>query len=406
MQISIDFTIPDQEIGTHVPISVLPKWPPLYRFDFRDSDGRPVPLLTSEQNGEVDEALLKQLVRDICPTSLEDEDFCDALHSLACGSETDLVPVFEEFVDRLKIDQFDREAERLVDLAALLTDTTLLWYPVHGLDKGDRTVAKLEYLIRTESGHGLLQKVGRSLSWHQPPEYFLLWHAGADANFHVDVEVPPTLMVRDAEPGYLRYLPSWVDEAAPVEDAATTAIAEKKDVRPDQFLDVSGRFAHLYITRRRPLAADLLVRFAPTRTGMVLSSFLASFLIALLVTAFYKWRHWASDPDHIGASVSVLILIPALIGYLVVRSTDHPMVRRYIIGIQIVATAAAAVPLAMSVLLIRFADDPNCLHQAWHYAAYCSWILTAILLIGLIGAGRGLSKQPDPEDHHKPDEPA
>lgn len=177
-------------------------------------------------------------------------------------------------------------------------------------------------------------------------------------------------------------------------------------MRPDQFLDVSGRFAHLYITERRPLAADLLVRFAPTRTGMVLSSFLASLLIAILVTAFYKWRGWASEPSHIDASVSVLILIPALIGYLVVRSTDHPMVRRYIVGIQVTAAASAAVPLAMSVLLIRFAEDANCLHQAWHWAVYISWVLTVILLVGLIGAGRGLSLSGKDDDHHGPDSSA
>jgi hypothetical protein len=405
MRVSIDFTMPDKELGSHVPISVLPKWPPLYRFDFQDSEGNPVPLLTSEENGDIDEALLKQIVEDLSPASLKDSDFCNTLHSLTCGPETDLVPIFEEFVDGLQIERFDRPAERLVELAALLTDTTLLWYPVDRLKPDVRTVAKLEYIIRTEPGHGFIQKVARSLSWHQPPEYFFLWHAGADANFHVDVEVPPTLMIRDAEPGYLRYIPAWLDEAVAEEEEKNSVIAEKKGVRPDQFLDVSGRLAHLYISGRRPLAADLLVRFAATRTGMVLSSFLASVLIAILVTAFYKWRHWAGESTHVGASVSVLILIPALIGYLVVRSTDHPMVRRYIVGIQVVAAASAAVPLAMSVLLIRFAEDPSCLHQAWHWAVYISWVLAAILLVGLVGAGRGLSRRGNADDHGDPDSP-
>lgn len=59
MQLSVDFTVPRGVIGSHVPISVLPKWPPLYRLDFRAADGTPVPLLTTEQNGEADEALLR-----------------------------------------------------------------------------------------------------------------------------------------------------------------------------------------------------------------------------------------------------------------------------------------------------------------------------------------------------------
>jgi hypothetical protein len=49
----------------------------------------------------------------------------------------------------------------LVEIAALLTDTTLLWYPVGELAAGQRTVAKIEYLIRNETAHGLL----RSFCW-------------------------------------------------------------------------------------------------------------------------------------------------------------------------------------------------------------------------------------------------
>jgi hypothetical protein len=397
MQVSIDFTVPDGA-GTHVPISVLPKWPPLYRLDFRCPDGTSVPLLTSEENGDADHALLEALVNAISPSSLADEEFRTALRSLACGPETDLAPVHRRFVEGLKATGFDADAERLIEIGALLTDTTLLWYPISDLTPGTRLVCKLHYLIRSETADSLWQRLGRSLSWIQPAEYIRLWHAGADANFHVDVEVPQMLTIRQAEPRFLRLVPARFKNASATASDDDTKIAERKGVRPDQHVDISGGLAHLYVSGRRPLALDLCVRFAPTRPGMVFSAFTSTLLIALLATFFYKWRHWAALSENVDATVAILILAPALIGYLVVRPSDHPLARRYIVGIQVVSTIAAAVPLTMAVLLIRYAGDPSCLHRTWHVAMYVAWVFVAVLALGLLGAG-GQADSSVSDDH-------
>ncbi len=399
MQLSVDFTVPEGEIGTHLPISVLPKWPPLYRFDFHDAAGESVPLLTTEQNGEADEALLRALVTAVSPATLTDPVAEKALKSLTCGPETDLEPSFYALIDRLSVSDYDDRAERLVEIAASLTDTTLLWFPVGSLRAGQRTVVKVEYLIRDEHAHKLWRKVARSLSWQQPPRYIRLWHAGADANYHVDVEAPPTLITREAEVGYYRYIPAWADEEAVLaKDEEISARAEERGLRPDQFLDFSGRLAHLYVTGRRPLAADLKLRFAPTRTGVVLSSFLAALMISILVSFFYCWREWAAETDRVDASVAILVLVPALIGYLLVRTTDHPMIRAHIVGLQLVSLAAAAVPLAMAVTLIRYAGDSHCLEAIWCWLLVASWAFVAILGGGLLGAGTPL-RSGDPDDH-------
>src|SRR5213080_505470 len=57
-RISIDFTIPDaRPFETsdgrklyYLPVSILAKWPPVMRFDLRDEDDRPLPLLTRRKN--------------------------------------------------------------------------------------------------------------------------------------------------------------------------------------------------------------------------------------------------------------------------------------------------------------------------------------------------------------------
>ena len=397
MQLSVDFTVPRGTLGTHLPISVLPKWPPLYRLDFKAADGTPVPLLTTEQNGEVDEGLLRELVALVSPSSLESDRLVSAMRTLAWGSETDLFRAFVDFFDDLDLDLADPRAVRTVEVAAMLTDTTLLWYPVGPLSPGTRVVCKVQYLIRSEPDIKWWERIARALSWYQPAEYLRLWHAGADANFHADVEVPKLLTIRDADPRYYRFVPEASVEVDGEIEEEEEVYGEGK--RPEQHLDISGRLAHLYMCGRRPLAVDLYVRFAPTRTGVVLSSFLASLLIAALTTFFYLWRHQAAEPANVDASVAVLILVPALIGYLVVRPADHPISRRYIVGVQLVSAAAAAIPLGMAVLLIRYATEPAFLHPAWRWATYVSWVLVAVLFLSLAGAGSGWRRSVREEDH-------
>lgn len=384
MQLSVDFTVPDGELGTHLPISVLPKWPPLYRLDFRRPDGRPVPLLTSEQNGFADRALLFEFAAAAGVASLHEPNFRAAVSSLACGPETDLFEPFVAFLDGLGDRLDDLRVARLAEIGATLTSTTLLWYPIGDLASGDRTVCKLEYLMRAEESLHWYERLGRALSWYQPEDYINLWHAGADANFHADIEVPKPLIIRAAEPSYL----SFADPAGAASDFDTDQ-PDRPGVRPGQFVDVAGRQAHVYITGQRPLAIDLNVRFAPTRGGMMVSALLASIMIATLVTLMFVWRTWVSAADNIDGTVALLVLAPALIGYLVVRPADHPVARRHIVGIQALSVAAAVIPLAMGVLLLRYEHDPGSLASAWRWPVIVSWAIVIVILIGLRGAGSG-----------------
>lgn len=238
------------------------------------------------------------------------------------------------------------------------------------------------------------ERLGRALSLYQPPEYINLWHAGADASFHADIEAPMPLIVREAEPAYLSFSDpgdAGSDFAEPGDSGR--ANSQAGSVRPDQLVETSGSLAHVYITGRRPLAVELAVRFAPARGGLVSSAFCAALLISAFVTIAYEWRSWFSQPANIDATVAVLILAPALIGYLVVRPFDHPVARRHLVGIQILSLVAAVIPLAMAVLLLRYEDDLAALTDTWCRLVYVSWTTTALLLIGLLRAGRRRSKK-------------
>lgn len=387
VRLSVDFT-PPVDSGPYVPISVLPKWPPLYRFDFRRSDDTPVPLLTSSQNGAADESLLNGLVEDVSPQSLNDPAFREALRSLALGTATDLAPVVDVFESGLQGDDRDPLIERVLDIAAMLADATLLWYPVNQAERGVRTICKLDYLVQSPADTKWYLRLLRSLSWYQRAEYIPLTHIGADANFHAEVEAPPVLTIRSIEPRYY-----WLEEGEEAQEEDENEInlatedAEKAGLRPQENLEREGRLAHVYVSGRRPLGADLVVGFAPSRTGVVLSAFIAAVLAAILATSFYCWRDTIRLESHIDAAVAVLILVPALIGYVVIRPSDHPLARRYIFGTQILSLAASGIPLLMAVLLLRFAGDPSCLKTAWLWSMVGSWLLALMLLGSLMGAG-------------------
>jgi hypothetical protein len=388
VKLSVDFTPPTTGIGSHLPISVLPKWPPLYRFDYRDGAGEPVPLLTSEQNGVADRALLEALVKDVSPTSLSDEKFHKAMVNLTEGPETHLAQSFDTFRGKLGGVAGDPRRERVLEIAALLPDATLLWWPVAEGGVGQRTVCKVDYLIRSVETEKRGVKVLRSLSWRQPPEFIPLWHLGADANFHAEVEAPEVLRIRSVETKFYRFNRSA--STTPAVPAPPSGGAPKGKVPLQDHIDREGRLTHVYVAGQRPLAGDLVVTFAPA-VAVVASTFGASVLIALLTSAFYAFREQMAPADHIDAAVSVLILVPALIGYVVVRPNDPPLARRYILGTQLLSLLAGAVPLVMAVLLLRFATEPSCLTAAWLSCAVISWLIAAALGFSLAKAldGKG-----------------
>ncbi len=386
-RLSVDFTVPADWEGDLVPVSVLPKWPPLYRLDFKAEDGRPIPLLTSAENGVVDEALMSALVETVAPAAFEHPGFKAALTSLTRGPETHLEVAFETFRAGLPNDPSDKRVERLLDLAAMLTDATLLWYPVDHSRRGERMLCKVEYLIRNFETESWPLRLMRSLSWAHPAEWIPLWHIGADANFHAELEAPSVLTVRGVEPRFYWFSDESLEDDGEETDA-DSAEAESVGLRPEQHIDREGRLAHVYVAGRRPLGADLIATFAASRT-VVFPMFGAALLIAGLVTAFYCWREEMVSPSHIDAAVAVLILIPALIGYVVIRPSDPPVARRFILGAQTLSLAASAVPLLMAVLLLRYSGDPACLQSVWVWPMRASWIIAACLAFSFLRAGSG-----------------
>jgi hypothetical protein len=388
IRLSVDFTLPPDCLCSHVPITVLPKWPPVYRFDYRDAHDESVPLLTSAQNGAADRALMGGLTEIASSSLSSDHEYLKALDVLTTGPDTNLEDAFHLFFDRVSATRTgganDAVFERLIDLGAALTVSTLLWFP-RGHCSGERMVAKLAYMAPTFSGALPHQRILRSLSWDQPVESLPLLHVGADASYHVELVAPPVLVIRDLKPEFY-WLTDDPDKAAEDRDKSNDE-AEAAGLRPDQYLDYEGRFAHAYIAGRRPMGAELFYRFAPPRSGFIAAALISALLIAAFTTLLYLQRGPLSKPDELDGSVAVLVLIPALIGYFVFRPSDPPLVRRYLLGVQVLVMLSALVPLVMGVFLLLYRDSGNKLQSTWLWSMVATWVLTVLLLVSFVRAG-------------------
>jgi hypothetical protein len=324
------------------------------------------------------------MVGDVSPESLEDPEFRKAMVSLTKGPETHLGEFFDTFRSTLGGTPGDSRRERTLEVAAMLPDATLLWWPVSMCKPGERTVCKVDYLIRSVDTKKRHIRLLRSLSWYQPTEYIPLWHIGADANFHAEVEAPEVLQIRSVRPKFYRFQRNG--PGIPSTSQTPVSNSGPENSRPDEYVDREGRLTHVYVAGSRPLAADLLVTFAPSRRAIAATTGAAT-LIALLVTGFYTYRSEMATNSHIEAAVAVLILVPALIGYVVVRPNDPPVARSYILGTQILSLMAGAVPLVMVVLLLHYAGDNACLKTAWLCSMIASWLIAVALAFSLARAG-------------------
>ncbi len=375
--VSIDFTTPESirenlrfERRTLVPLSVLPKWPPVLKFDFRDEEGRPLPLLTTHENGIVDHALLTELSRRFEPSP--SETFRSAISRLTLGHETDLSAAFDQFLAALQPVGDDLVAERVIELAALMAQHTILWAPVRA-EPGHRTIVKLRYVVANRTPVPWYRSAARSLSWAQPIDYLTLPHIGADASFHVEVEAPTVLLIKDLRPVMYRLLPETTVAGAP----------SPLELRPTQHVALQDRIAHAYIAGRRPLLAILAITLAAPRRGFVAAAFTAVVAIATLVTMFAVWRAEALAERE--ASVAILAIVPAIVGYLVVRPAEHPVAKSYLLGVRLLVVGAAAVPIGYAVALVALANKPA-LAVVAVIAVIMAWALAAMAGLSLMKA--------------------
>lgn len=417
--VSIDFSIPEglaaingdaderpeDELYYYVPVSVLQKWPPVLQLDLRNAQDEAIPLLTRDQNAVTDGALLLALASDLTAGSrqLADSDIPRHLKTIASrpGDEarealTAIIPPDPRHDDGLQ--SALRGSAEFLDLAGGLVDNTLLWLRVCG-GRNERTIVKFAYDVARELDVTTWDRAAFGIA---PLEARVETpHIGSAGSYHLAVVSPAPLDIVDAQLTLSRRATPLhnVDEGDVI--ARCTAQQSRELEGPFQpdledrdlrlYADAAGRQARFYIAGRRDgCFGRLRISIAVQKSGFLQGAALASTLIALLLLAYaIGFGTIVEKPERV---TPVLLLVPGLLAYLVVRPRDHELARDFLAGTRRLLLLSGLLPIINAASLAVGGDATWVDATAW----VSSGVAVALALVLWLGAllPRGSRRMP------------
>jgi hypothetical protein len=391
-KVSVDFsipTVPEPLTPFHqsenetipnvyfVPVALLRKWPPLMEFDLRDENGRPIPLLTTRKNREVDAAALVGLSPEgderSCLTSLLENvakgDELAARHSLeAVGTFLDAR------WESLPSDQ-QRAWLRTLRVAGSLVSNSILWVRVEA-KPGDRQLIKFAFIDPAPQELVLRRRVLSAFSWAPRRAQYLLPNLGERGSYHLEIEAPPDLAIYRAKlelselppletaspPGIkIRDVPEKL--ALGVRERCRELITPGRQVQPAEEHEVVPgepyvrnvrERAYLYVVGSQDQYGMASVDMGIGNRTLIASSFRASLVVTGLLALL--WQAPGSVVHHLDGAVALLVIFPALLALLVVRSGEHPIMRQLVSGVRFLLVSAAMLPVVDALILLGFAS--------------------------------------------------
>jgi hypothetical protein len=115
-------------------------------------------------------------------------------------------------------------------------------------------------------------------------------------------------------------------------------------------MDVDGRNAYFYVAGERQRLGTAYIALMVQKRGFVRNAAFATGLLTLMLLAY-----WIRLGDAIalgGASLTLLVLVPGLFAYLVVRPGEHALARRFLRGMRQIVRISALLPLLGAIALV------------------------------------------------------
>lgn len=409
-RISIDLEIPvaggegSPSGGKWLPLSVLRNWPPVLSFDLRDETGKTLPLVSKVSTNLLDEQILigvaKQALGSV-PSSLQKH-----LRSLVHGESTrahdsltairtSLKEWAEEHQEEVKIE----ELNRLVDLAGVLTDRTLLWVKIAGAP-GERRILKLAYDEPTRKRLSPLRDFLTTIGFLSLAVDFEVPHIGDSGSYHLDVQAPEGLGVvagdlllpdgvghgrnwwrRTWRTLVSRVAQLWARFVGP-DSSSSYPLVQRHHVQ------VLTQRVHIYLSGRRARSeAAAYIRFLPHRSGTITTCALVTVLAAAVMSGFEATATQLLDnrdePGVFGAAVAFLLLVPGLLGYVLLHPAgEHPFVTRILAGARALAGLGLLLPVAAAALLLAAVIESDPDRLAWR--GTLTWISWGIAIQAVV----------------------
>lgn len=400
--LSVDFTIPaglkaavDEVAGPaarpprfYVPLSLIRRWPPLPRLDLRDSEGLPGPFLTARQNAVLDSAALQGLAlqasREIPEDLLLQIARVAAAPSLnerkeALGRVIEQAPPALIQTEAAKAHRQLCGHEGFCALARALLDNTLLWLRVQGWHE-DRAVVKFSYDVPIEPQTGEWSMPSFGLA---PFNFkFEVPHLGDTSSYHCNVTAPAPLEVVRAE--------LKLGELLGEEDRETTAQVrhhvDSTNARPhsdriELFAGHAESQAKFYASGDRTgLHGNLWVAVLIQSQGLLRSALGVGLASVVILLAFTAFLHKAlSYPE---AAVAVLLISPAILGYLSLRPREEALAGGFLVGLRRLIMLSG-VPPVLAATTIALSEGRSTLGIYWILAVMT---VTQMALLGSLTA--------------------
>lgn len=415
-QISIDFTIPgglmpfaelasDEKIY-YAPLSLLRKWPPLLNLDLRSEADVSVPLLTTRKNREVDSRVLIALAPE---------------GGLKAEVRQDLIQIPYERPERAK-ELFDVVGRRIAAaqdtlgedetawvkilvLAGDLVQNSILWFRTKAYpDKRQVVKFAFDEPVPGVTGNRVFLA---SLGWVPDRAWFSIPHLGDGGSYHFQFEPPEGSVVLNANfqiehpwepPEPTAEKPFWTRAARALkrgiyakwdhvrlpgkpEKVRRPAMTHADDAPLGQpYVWNSEERAYLYVSGRRKHYGLATFDLAVDSRAFPTAALVAGLSIALLLTVVARAADSIVVPDQLGTAVTILLLVPGLLGYLVIRPNEHPFVAARLRGVRrVVLLSGALAVIAAIVLLVEQSSNVCVVRGWWTGLAVTAWILTLIL---------------------------
>jgi hypothetical protein len=392
-QVRIDFTIPPGlepidplAVGAggkpefYVPVSMMTKGTPAARFELRSASGELLPVLTRGQNATIDGALLLALAEQTTgslPDSLrevvalipraEPQEASASLEALLTPSpDTDPsnTDARREARDDLRHNQeFARAARSLLG-------STILWARVSGWP-GERGVVEVSYELSTDLRLPWFSP--EALSWRPLKVAIELPHIG-EGPYHLDLEVPSSLVVTDARVSVFR------------SDSDHHMGRDDESRRPD-----SGPSISQFVARPRGRRASVEVAPTPSEEAIAWIGLLAekssiriallgSLLNTALLIAILAERHRIAVDGQTSVAAGAF-LVPATFAAVASRAGRAPLAAALLGGVRLITGFALAISVVAAGSFViagpRFSTTFNAL---WVSLMLLSFLASVLLL--------------------------
>jgi hypothetical protein len=387
-RISIDLEIPvaggegAPSDGKWLPLSVLRNWPPVLSFDLRDETGRTLPLVSKVSTNLLDEQILMGVARQALgnvPSSLQ-RHLRSLVHGESTHSHDSLTAIrtsLNEWAEEHQEEAKLEELNRLVDLAGVLADRTLLWVKIAGTP-GDRRILKLAYDEPTRKRLSPVRDFLTTIGFFSLAVDFEVPHIGDSGSYHLDVQAPDglgvvagDLLLPDGGHGQSWWKRAWRGLISRVAQAWAPIVgpagSDSYPLVQRHHVQVLTQRVHIYLSGRRARSeAAAYVRFLPHRSGTITTCALVTVLAAAVMSGFdataTQLLNNRDEPGVFGAVVAFLLLVPGLLGYVLLHPAgEHPFVTRILAGARALAGLGLLLPVAAAALLLAavIESDPD-----------------------------------------------